>query len=216
MNGRGIPWGRCGVGRWHANTHHSENATQSAGAQRGPPAPGLLDPGEISILNATLRVHHTVAMAERALRIRPRTAYRILRRARTAMTDRIDGITRSSSAARTRIKSTPATASKAPGNTSETHTRPARDERSRTIAPSSSGLVRAEATSGAGIPQVSSQTTAAGQPARASPRSVGSNLSLSVELPSHSVNAVASPELCALLARLIRRRRACLKGDAAA
>jgi hypothetical protein len=30
------------------------------------------------------------------------------------------------------------------------------------------------------------------------------------------VNAVASADLCALLARLIRRRRACLKGDAAA
>jgi hypothetical protein len=135
--------------------------------------------------------------------------------ARTAMRDRIDGMTRSAYAAPTRIISTPATARNAPRSTSETHTRPAKDERSRTIATSSSSLVKAKATSEAGIPQESSQTTAAGQPTRASPRSVGS-FSLSVELPSHSVNAVASPELCALLARLIRRRRAWLKGDAAA
>ena len=49
-------------------------------------------------------------------------------------------------------------------------------------------------------PQESPQTTYAGRAARATPRSVGSSFSLTVELPSHSVNAVTSPELCALLA----------------
>ena len=39
---------------------------------------------------------------------------------------------------------------------------------------------------------------------------------LTVELPSHPMTVEASPELCLLLAALIRRRHALLKGDAAA
>lgn len=39
---------------------------------------------------------------------------------------------------------------------------------------------------------------------------------LTVELPSHSMATVASPELVSLLAALIRRRRTQEKGDSAA
>lgn len=51
-----------------------------------------------------------------------------------------------------------------------------------------------------------------GSPRRASIAFIG----LTVELPSHPMTVEASPELCSLLAALIRRRHALLKGDAAA
>lgn len=63
-----------------------------------------------------------------------------------------------------------------------------------------------------GVPTSPTTGRSDGSPRRASIAFNG----LTVELPSHPMTVEASPELCSLLAALIRRRRALLKGDAAA
>jgi hypothetical protein len=61
-------------------------------------------------------------------------------------------------------------------------------------------------------PTSSATSTSHGSPRRASIAFNG----LTVELPSHPMTVEASPELCSLLAALIRRRHALLKNEAAA